>query len=146
MDMRSGDLMKTLAVALSTLVLTIVTSCATGENAERQVELRDTSRCFDICGANFIACTQDPANDYSVCSTERNRCEIDCRAEKHDEERQQTEKKVVPDDELMREVSPDDGLSPKTIDEEVVDEPLEDIDEGVDEQPDDEGADVPDDG
>ena len=72
-----------------------------------------------------MACSQDPNNDMSSCTDQRNQCEVECRAQKADEERTDTAGMVVPPDEMMEDIEPDEeGLSDEELEDEVVEDPL----------------------
>lgn len=120
--------MKILTPVILALSMTLLSvSCATpeaGQEGERASELQGT-RCFDICGSQFMACSQDPNNDMSSCSDQRNQCEVECRQQKADEERNDDEGMVVPPDEMMEDIDPEEELSDEEIEDEVVEDPLE---------------------
>lgn len=118
--------MRIITLTLIFAFVALASACGgeSSQKKERASELQGT-RCFDICGASFTACSQDPNNDFSSCSDQRNQCETECRAQKADEERQ-TDERVIPPDEMMEDIEPDDeGLSDEEIEDEVVEEPLE---------------------
>lgn len=70
----------------------MVTGCSGGAQAYKS---DGPPRCLDLCSANFTQCTERNPGDYTACSSQRARCDQDCRAEHAESETTNSDPKVL---------------------------------------------------